>query len=224
MIVYYLVITCISLAIVAISYIAPDALSFLGNETSQRFANAWLNLLWFTLLVKPVFMVLMKYTEVKTITLSWLWNYLKTIKGRSLKWLGYMLLSILYFIAALGMKWRRLLGITTFLAIFTHAGIYIGWFIHNGIGLGSQLQMRNILAGYLGILSLFVWYITSNNFSLRLFKWHWKTIQYASYIALIFAILHLLFLNPWEYFGQIIILVVYIVLKLIEKKKIKFLV
>lgn len=217
---YYLLVTFISIAIVVVSYFAPDALSFLGNETNQWFANTWLNLLWFTLLVKPVFMILMKYTELKTTTFSWLWEYLKTIKWRSLKWLRYMLLSILYFIAALGMKWRRLLGITTFLAIFIHVGICIGWFIHTWFSLANQLQTRNILAGYFGILCLFIGYITSNNFSLRLLKSHWKTIQYASYIALIFAILHLLFLDPWEYFGQIFMLAGYIVLKLIEKKKI----
>lgn len=223
MIIYYLFITSISLAIVLLSYFAPDVLSFLGDETSQRFANAWLNLLWFTLLVKPVCMILMKYTELKTISFVWLQQYLKTIKWRSLKWLRYMLLSIVYFIASLGMRYRRLLGITVFLAIFVHAGIFIGWWIHSHFTLADQLQTRNILIGYFGILCLFLGYITSNNFSLRVLKWHRKTIQYASYIALILAILHLLLLDPWEYIGQVVMLVVYIVLKLIEKKKINFL-
>lgn len=220
MIIYYLFVTIISLAIVLISYFAPEALSFLGNETSQRFASTWLNLLWFTLLVKPVFMILIKYTELKTPTFDWLWDYLKTFRWRSLQWLGYMFLSILYFIASLGMRYRRLLGITVFLTIFVHAGIFIGWWIHTHFTLADQLQTRNILVGYFAILCLFLGYITSNNFSLRLLKWHRKTIQYASYIALLLAILHLLLLDPWEYIGQVVMLVVYIVLKLIEKKKI----
>jgi DMSO/TMAO reductase YedYZ heme-binding membrane subunit len=130
-----------------------------------------------------------------------------------------MLLSIIYFLASIWLKYRRLLGITTFLAIFTHAGIYIGWWIHIGFGLTNQLQTRNILAGYLGILCLFIGYITSNNLSLRLFKWRWKTIQYVSYIALVFTIFHLLFLDIAEYWGQIIILMLYITLKIIEHKK-----
>jgi DMSO/TMAO reductase YedYZ heme-binding membrane subunit len=205
------------------SYFAPDALSFLWNETSQRFANLGLNLLWITLFVKPVFMILVKYTELKTTTFSWIWDYLKTFKWRSLKWLGYMLLSILYVVASLGMRYRRLLGITVFLAIFVHAGIFIGWWIHTHFTLANQLQTRNILAGYLGILCLFIGYITSNDFSLRRLKWRWKTIQYTAYIALVFAILHLLLLNPGEYFGQIIVLAIYVILKLIEKKKIKIL-
>jgi DMSO/TMAO reductase YedYZ heme-binding membrane subunit len=219
MIIYYIFTTLISVGIVLTSYFAPDALSFLGNETSQWFANVWINLLWITLFTKPVFMILMQYTELRTTTFWWLWEYLQTIKWRSCKWLWLMVLSIVYFVAGMGMKFRRLLGITIFLSIFTHAGIYIGWWIHIGFGLSNQLQTRNILAGYVGILCLFIGYITSNDFSLRLFKWRWKTIQYVSYIALIFAIFHLLFLNVAEYWGQIIILILYIILKLIEKKK-----
>jgi len=223
MIIYYFFVTLISVTIVIISYFAPDVLSLLGNETSQWFANVGLNLLWFTLLVKPVFMILIPYTELRTMTLWWLWEYLQTIKGRSFKWLWCMIVSIIYFVAGMGMKFRRLLGITTFLAIFTHAGIYIAGWIQSNFLLVNQLQTRNILAGYVGILCLFVGYITSNNFSLRFFKWHWKTIQYTSYIALIFAILHLLFLNPGEYWGQLIILMLYSTLKLMEKKKLNIL-
>ncbi|MEI6774328.1 MAG: ferric reductase-like transmembrane domain-containing protein [bacterium] len=81
-----------------------------------------------------------------------------------------MIVSIIYFVAGMGMKFRRLLGITTFLAIFTHAGIYIAGWIQSNFLLVNQLQTRNILAGYVGILCLFVGYITSNNFSLRFFK------------------------------------------------------
>lgn len=219
MIRYYLSVTGICLAIVLTSYFVPNALSFFWDEISEWFANLWLNLLWITLLVKPVFMILLPYTEIKTTTLPWILEYLKTIKGRTFKWLRYMLLSIIYFLASIWLKYRRLLGITTFLAIFTHAGIYIGWWIHIGFGLTNQLQTRNILAGYLGILCLFIGYITSNNLSLRLFKWRWKTIQYVSYIALIFAVFHLLFLDIAEYWGQIIILMLYITLKVIEHKK-----
>ena len=218
---YYILITIISIALVLTSYFAPDALSFLGNETSQRFANVGMNLLWITLFVKPIFMLLVKHTELKTSTFSWLWDYLKTIKGRSLKWLWYMLLSVVYFFAGLGMKWRRQLGIATFLAIVVHSGLWITRWMSTNFTLVNQLQTRYLLAGYIGILCLFVGYITSNNFSIRILKSRWKTIQYTSYIALLFAILHLMLLNPGEYFGQVIVLVIYIVSKLIEKKKIR---
>jgi hypothetical protein len=55
---------------VLISYAVPSALAFLGNEASQRFANLGLTLLRITLLVKPVFMILMKYTELKTLSFT----------------------------------------------------------------------------------------------------------------------------------------------------------
>lgn len=221
MLLYYILATLISLGIVLTSYFAPEALSFLGNETSQRFANLGLTLLWITLLVKPVFMILMKYTELKTLSFTWLRDYLKTVKWRPLKWLFFMLLSIVYFVAWWGMKLRRLLGITTFLAIFAHAGIWIAQWIHMEYSLWTQLQKFRLLTGYLWLCMLFVGYITSNNFSLRLFKQNRKRLQYSTYLALVFTLLHLLFLNFWEYFGQIILLLIYLTMKSIEKGKIK---
>lgn len=218
---YYILTTIISLGLVLTTYFIPQTLSFLGNEVSQWCANFGLTLLWITLLVKPLFVIMMKYSELKTLTFTWLWNYLKTIKGRSLKGLFFMLLSIVYFVAWWGMKLRRLLGITTFLAIFAHAGIYmVGW-MGTEFTLWDQLQTRYLLAWYIGIVALFVGYITSNNYSINLFKKNRKLIQYSAYLALIFAIFHLTLLNFWEYFGQIVLLLIYLVAKLIEKGKIK---
>lgn len=70
MILYYILITIVSLGMVVVTYFAPNALSFLGNEVNEKFANIGMALLRITLLVKPVFMILMKYTEVKTLTFS----------------------------------------------------------------------------------------------------------------------------------------------------------
>lgn len=207
---------------VVVTYFAPNALSFLGNEVSEKFANIGMALLRVTLLVKPIFMILMKYTELKTFTFAWLQDYLKTIRWRSIKWLGMFALSCIYFLAGVGMKWRRLLGITTFLAIFAHAGMRIATRIQTNFTLFIQLQTFRILAGYIWLFMLFIGYITSNNYSIRLFKWRRKLIQYSAYIALLFAILHLLFLDFWEYFGQLMLLAFYIILKLVEKKKINF--
>lgn len=218
---YYVLVTLISLGLVLTAYFVPQTLSFLGNEVSQWCANFGLTLLRITLLVKPVLVILMKYTELKTLTFTWLRDYLKTVKWRSFKWLCFMLLSIVYFVAWWGMKRRRLLGITTFLAIFTHAGIYIAGWMGTEFTLWDQLQTRYLLMWYIGILALFLGYITSNNYSLKLFKKNRKLIQYSAYLALIFAILHLVVLNFGEYFGQLLLLLVYLVMKLIEKGKIK---
>jgi len=218
MIFYYSIATLISFALVWISYFAPDTLSFLWPEAGEFFANAGMNLLRVVLFVKPVFILLMKYTELKTITFSSLRNYLKTIRWKSWKWIWKMFLSIVYFIAALGMKYRRLLGITTFLILFTHGWINVGHWLNNSFSLASQLNAFRILAGYISLFCLLIGYITSNNFSIRLFKRHWKPIQNIAYLALLFWILHLVFLNLWEYFGHVILLIFYIACKILEKR------
>ena len=80
MIIYYIIITFVSLAIVLLSYIAPSSLAFFGNELSEGFANIGMSLLWIVLFVKPVFIILGKYSESKTLTFTGLRDYLKTIK------------------------------------------------------------------------------------------------------------------------------------------------
>jgi DMSO/TMAO reductase YedYZ heme-binding membrane subunit len=171
--------------------------------------------------VKPVYILLIKHTELKTITFSSLRTYIKTTKWKSWKWMRKMLLSVIYFVAALGMKYRRLLGITTFLILFAHGWINVGRRLHDGYTLAAQLNVFWILTGYISLAALLIGYITSNNFSIRLFKRYRKPIQNLAYLALIFWILHVAFLNFWEYFGYIILLLLYILFKLIEKKKIK---
>ena len=138
-----------------------------------------------------------------------------------MKWVVKFIFQLFYTISKLGMRWRRQLGITSFLVIAVHAGLRIIQWMQIDFSLRTQLQTFRLLAGYIGLLMLFVGYITSNNYSIRLFKKNRKLIQYTAYIALIFALLHLAFLNFWEYAQHYIIFIVYFVLKLIEKKYIK---
>jgi DMSO/TMAO reductase YedYZ heme-binding membrane subunit len=97
------------------------------------------------------------------------------------------------------MKYRRLLGITVFILAFTHGGIYIATWLKTGFGIASQWQNFWILSGYISLLSLFIGYLTSNDYSIKLFKGKWKLIQQSAYLGLIFVISHLMFLNPGEY-------------------------
>lgn len=217
---YYSIVTVISLALVVTSYFAPAAVASYGFQINSRFAQAGLTLLWITLFVKPVFMILVKYTELRSISFAWLREYLKTAKGRNGKWLRKMILSIVYFFAALGMRFRRALGITTFLAIFTHAGIVIVSRIQMHLSLAKGFQAFRMILGLIWILMLFFGYITSNDVSVKILRSNRKTIQYSSYIALVMGLLHASLFNP-EFFGQFIILAIYIWLKLIEKQKIK---
>lgn len=213
---YYIVVTLLCGILLVLSVVMPN--EFLLARLPRVAANLWLGLLWATLLVKPVFIVLMKYTELKTLSFTWLRDYLKTIKWRSLKWLWYMLLSVVYFIAGLGMKRRRQLGITSFLIVFVHAILWVVQWIQTGIFARSQIQQFRLLTGYIWLLMLFVGYITSNDYSIRLFKKNRKLIQYSAYLALLFTLLHLAFINFWEYVTHYIIFIIYIVLKRIEKK------
>jgi len=54
------------------------------------------------------------------------------------------------------MKLRRLLGITTFLVLFVHEGLWITQWIHSDFTLVTQLQTFWILAGYIGLVALFM--------------------------------------------------------------------
>ncbi len=218
--VYYVIVSLISFGLVMASYFLPNMATMYGFSINSWFAQIGLMLLWITLFVKPLFMILVRYTELRTITLRWLRQYLKTIKGRDLKWLGKMLVSVIYFFAALGMRFRRQLGITTFLAIFTHAGLVVVNRIHMHLPLIVWFQTFRMMMWGLWFLMLLIGYLTSNDVSVRTLKSNRKTIQYASYVALIAGLIHASLYNP-EFFSQFIILAIYIVLKLIERQKIK---
>gem|GEM_PF-1801766 len=70
MIFYYLIAALISVSIILTSYYSPSTFAFLGPEAGQMFADAGMNLLWIVLFVKPIFMILVKYTELRTTTFS----------------------------------------------------------------------------------------------------------------------------------------------------------
>ncbi len=198
---YYIIITLLSIAVLVLSVVMPN--DFFLHELPRLTANIGIAFLRVTLLVKPVFMIMTKYL------------------ARKRSGIVKIFFNILYTISRRGMKWRRQLGITSFLIIAVHAGLRIIQWMQIDFSLRTQLQTFRLLAGYIGLLMLFVGYITSNNYSIRLFKKNRKLIQYTAYIALIFALLHLAFLNFWEYAQHYIIFIVYFVLKLIEKKYIK---
>ena len=199
MMLYYSVITLLCAALLVLSYVIPT--DFLLAKLPKLTANIGIGVLWATMLVKPVFMIMTKYLTRKRIGIA------------------KILFNIFYTISRLGMKWRRQLGITSFLVIAVHAGIWIIQWLQRGFALGSQLQMFRLLSGYIALLMLFVGYITSNDYSIRLFKKNRKLIQYSAYLALLFTLLHLAFIDFWAYLHHYIIFGMYCVLKTIEKKK-----
>lgn len=198
---YYIFVTLLCITLLVLSYIMPT--DFLLAKLPRLTANIGIGVLRATMLVKPVFMIMTRYVRVP------------------MKWIVNSIFQLFYTISKLGMKRRRQIGITSFLIIAVHAGIWIIQWMQIDFWLWTQLQKFRLLAGYLGLLMLFIGYITSNNYSIRLFKKNRKLIQYSAYLALLFTLLHLAFINFWEYITHYVIFVVYFVLKLIEKKKIK---
>lgn len=196
---YYLFVTLVCILALVLTTVTPN--EFLLTKLPKLTANVGVGVFWVTMLVKPVFIIMTRYVNVP------------------MKWLGKLLFQIFYTISKRGIKWRRQIGITTFLIIAVHAGIQIIQWMQMDFSLWTQLQSFRLLAGYIGLLMLFMGYITSNNYSIKLFKKNRKLIQYSAYLALLFTLLHLAFIDFRAYLHHYIIFVVYLVLKFIEKKK-----
>lgn len=217
MLMYYIIITLASIGFVIASY-----LGYHVQGVSKEAANAWMILLRITMGVKPLTLVLNTHSECKILTIKAIIDYFKTLRIRNLASFKTFVLTMLRRLSCLGMRYRRLLGITTFLLIFTHTGVYFAQWLNTGFLFLAQIKKVWLLAGYLGLLMLFVGYITSNNWSVEKFWVYRKPIQYTAYAALVLGIIHLVLLNPGEYRGQLVLLIVYIYLKLVEKNKCRF--
>lgn len=215
--IYYMSITLASIGFIIASYCGLPV-----QEVSKEAANLWIILLWITMGVKPLTMVLMPHSECKMLTIKAIRNYFASISIKNSTSIKKIILTLLRRIACRWMKYRRLLGITTFLLIFTHGGIYFANWLNVWYSLTEQLQSGYLLVWYIGVLMLFVGYITSNNLSLKKFWKYRKPIQYTAYAALVLGILHVILLNPWEYRFHWILLIVYMYLKGVERGKWKF--
>jgi len=220
--IYYLIITVASLAIVLTSYFWWWLMLLIGRESGSWFGNAALNLLRIILLAKPLILIMCKFSEVKVLKFGEMRKYLPSRRNFSFGKLKNIIFTLVRAAAWLVMRYRRLLGITVFILAFTHGGIYIATRLKTWYGIASQRQSFRILAGYISLFSLFIGYITSNNLSIKLFKSKRIWIQKSAYLALLFVVLHLLFLNPGEYRSQLILLAIYIYLKLVEKNACRF--
>jgi len=196
---YYISVTLLCIILLVLSYVMPT--EFLLAKLPRLTANIGIGVLWAAMLVKPVFMIMTRYVRIP------------------MKWIAKIIFQLFYTISRLGMKWRRQLGITSFLIIAVHAGIRIIQRIQIDLSLRTQLQTFRLLAGYIGLFMLFIGYITSNNYSIRRFKKNRKLIQYSAYLALLFTLLHLAFIDFRAYLHHYIIFWAYLVLKIVEKKK-----
>lgn len=188
----------------------------------EIFAWRWLNLLIFLLFIKPLFVISQKYFEVKIWDISdWVKYILKWwIEKPILIWIKELLLNIVYSLTILFLKYRRILGILTFWFIFLHRSILMIWWNQQGMSLFFNINEVFILIGYVWIIALFVWFVTSNNISMKwLGKWR-KYIQQIAYIALFAWAVHWA-IREWWRWNALPIILIFAVLKYFERTNLK---
>jgi DMSO/TMAO reductase YedYZ heme-binding membrane subunit len=115
------------------------------------------------------------------------------------------------------MRWRKQLGILCFWFIFLHwILLEIANFQAN---MPSLILHPNLFIwmGVIGLIALFIGYITSNIFSIKLLKGNWKLVQQIAYLAFIGAGIHIFLLK--QDWSILILLLIYSVLKFFEWKK-----
>ena len=110
---------------------------------------------------------------------------------------------------------RRPLGVSTFYFAAAHT---VGIVIASGFSV--SFTNSGMLAGAVGAFALLIGAVTSNNFSLKRLKKHWKKVQMASYVALLATLVHVAVLENAE-IPMVVIGVLYIVLKWQERRIIK---
>jgi len=112
---------------------------------------------------------------------------------------------------------RKQLWVMTFYFALFHSI----WFmvVRNLFDINSYVWVDSFLFWWLvGFIGMFILAITSNNFSVRLLKRNWKRLHYLTYPVLFAVLLHVaLFKNEFTLF--FIILMLFLVLKIFEYKK-----
>lgn len=196
MLIYYIIINLTSIGIILAAYFGYDM-----AEIAQTCAQLWIRLLFLTLMVKPIMMILAKWAESRA---------------------KYKIVNLIRLLSCQGMKFRRAMGITTFLLLFIHGGVNMIAFSKMWYALPDQLKNISFLFSYIWLSLLLLGYITSNNFSVKILSTYWKTIQSVAYFALIFGVLHVVILNPAKFRPYLLFLIIYFYLKWVEKGKLPF--
>lgn len=190
------------------------------QEIQKLFANLWINLLLIVLFIKPLVIIPPKYSKINLFTVRECITYFviertkKPILQYLFDWIKNLIFSLSFYL----MKFRRELWILVFRCIFLHFTLleisrYSRWLTFT-----SNISQPFIIAWLVWLLMLFIGFITSNNFSLRLLKTRRKSVQKLAYIAFVLAIIHLVLLNPWEYRTYLFWLIIYFILKYFERK------
>lgn len=190
------------------------------DDLNWFFAWAGLNLLIFLLFIKPLYVISEKYFETKKRNIQDWVKYI--LKWRTQKpiliYAKEIIVNVVYSISGFCLKHRRLLWILTFWFIFLHLILLLIEWNDIWIWIFSNISETFIWIWYIWISSLFIWFLTSNNFSMRLLGKYRKTIQQISYLAFFAGALHA-YLVEWEILGAIFLIICYLILKFFEWTK-----
>lgn len=113
------------------------------------------------------------------------------------------------------LRYRRQLGVASFYILLFHG---LGLMIALGVFSNNQFKPQPFLLwGLIGLFLMFILYLTSNNFSVRLLKRNWKRLQMIAYIAALAAIIHVVLIGEMIF---AILFGIYIIFKVLEWRKV----
>jgi len=171
----YYVVPVIVVLIIVLSYfkILP------WREIQELFANRWMNLLLIVLFIKPLVIIPPKYSKINLFTVRECITYFviertkKPILQYLFDWIKNLIFSLSFYL----MKFRRELWILVFRFIFLHFSLLEISRYARGLTFTSNISQPFIIVWLIWLLMLFIGFITSNNFSLRLLKTKRKPVQ-----------------------------------------------
>lgn len=187
------------------------------SELQEFFAWWGLNLLVFLLFIKPLYVISTKYFEVKKWWISELIEYILKwwIQKPILIFVKELIVNLIYSISEFCLKHRRLLWILTFWFIFLHFTLLLITRHNEWISIFSNISETFIWIAYIWIGALFLGFLTSNNFSMKVLGKYRKIIQQLAYLALLAGVIHAS-LVEWEIWSAIALIIIYIILKVFE--------
>ena len=211
--------------IVPIAVLATILLMFFAwlspREVQESMARRGFDLLVILLAIKPVTIILKRYLPVSYWKLPDGLMYI--IKWRTqdpiLIYSRNLIFNTAYSLSLYGLRLRKRLGILTFRTILLHRLSLE--MIRYQQGAPFLITSGNLLVwtGVIGLIALFVGFVTSNMFSMKKLKRRWKPIQQIAYLAFLGACIHLFFFSHSRRY--IVLFVVFVIIKLLERKKVK---
>jgi sulfoxide reductase heme-binding subunit YedZ len=112
---------------------------------------------------------------------------------------------------------RREFGILTFWFFLFHASGFIA--LYDLFHFSEYMTRPPLFFGSIAGIGMLLLGLTSNNFSVKLLKRHWKKLQYVAYPVLLFTLLHSSLASDDGYTKILIIIFLFMVLKAGEWKK-----